>query len=100
MMTSLHNSPMTYIFRTLHAFGFALILALLSNLASAEKFAESSDYMVISPRMETTVSEGKIEVIEFFWYGCPHCYTVEPYIKNWNMPENAELVRIPATFSE
>ena len=100
MMISLHNNPMTYIFRTLYVLGVALILALLSHLASAEEFAEGSDYTVISPRMETTIGEDKIEVIEFFWYGCPHCYTVEPYIKNWKIPENVELVRIPATFSE
>ncbi len=100
MMISLHNNPMTYIYRTLYVLGVALILALLSHLTFAEEFAEGSDYMVISPRMETTVGEDKIEVIEFFWYGCPHCYTVEPYIKNWKIPENVELVRIPATFSE
>ena len=100
MMTSLHNNLMTYIHRALYALGIIVVFALLSHLASAAEFAEGSDYMVISPRMETTVDENKIEVIEFFWYGCPHCYTVEPYIKNWNMPGGVELVRIPATFSE
>ena len=91
---------MTHIFRTIQAASIALIFALLSHTAFAQDFTEGSDYSVISPRMETSIGGDKIEVIEFFWYGCPHCYTVEPYIKNWQMPENVELVRIPATFSE
>ncbi len=91
---------MTRTMRTLYASGIALIFVLLSQAAFAEEFVEGSDYDVISPRMETTVGEDKIEVIEFFWYGCPHCYTIEPYIKNWEMPADVELVRIPATFSE
>ena len=91
---------MTYIIRTIQAAGVALIFALSSHVALAEEFVEGSNYTVISPRMETTVNEDKIEVIEFFWYGCPHCYTVEPYIKSWKMPEDVELVRIPATFSQ
>lgn len=35
-------------------------------------------------------SDGKVEVIEFFWYGCPHCYTAEPSIEDWNAskPDN------------
>ena len=99
MMTLPHNSSMTNIIRTIQAASVALIFALLSHASLAEEFVEGSNYTVISPRMETTVNEDKIEVIEFFWYGCPHCYTVEPYIKSWKMPENVELVRIPATFS-
>ena len=91
---------MTRTMRTLYASGIALIFVLLSQAAFAEEFVEGSDYDVISPRMETTVGEDKIEVIEFFWYGCPHCYTIEPYIKSWEMPADVELVRIPATFSE
>ena len=100
MMNLPHNNPMTYIIRTIQAAGVALIFALSSHVALAEEFMEGSNYTVISPRMETTVNEDKIEVIEFFWYGCPHCYTVEPYIKSWKMPEDVELVRIPATFSQ
>ena len=100
MMTLTHNSQMTHIFRTIQAASVALIFALLSHTALAEEFVEGNDYSVISPRMETNIDEGKIEVIEFFWYGCPHCYTVEPYIENWKMPEDVELVRVPATFSD
>ncbi len=41
-------------------------------------------------------SDGKVEVIEFFWYGCPHCYSLEPSMNKWlaeAMPENVVFVR-------
>ena len=94
------NGSTTHIANSIRTWAVALMLALLSTTIVAEEFVEGTDYTTISPRIETNVAEDKIEVIEFFWYGCPHCYTVEPYIKGWKMPEDVELVRIPATFSE
>ena len=45
---------------------------------------------------------GKIEVVEFFWYGCPHCYRLEPQIETWlkKLPSDAEFRRVPAVFNE
>ena len=45
---------------------------------------------------------GKIEIAEFFWYGCIHCYNLEPAIEAWvpKLPKDAYLRRIPAIFSE
>ena len=45
---------------------------------------------------------GKIEVIEFFWYGCIHCYNLEPLIEAWlkKLPEDVEFRRVPAVFNE
>jgi len=43
---------------------------------------------------------GKIEVVELFWYGCPHCYAFEPTINPWveKLPSDVNFVRIPALF--
>ncbi|MEF9673055.1 thiol:disulfide interchange protein DsbA [Pseudomonas sp. MWU13-2100] len=43
---------------------------------------------------------GKIEVVELFWYGCPHCYAFEPTINPWveKLPKDVNFVRIPAMF--
>ncbi|KAA0945348.1 MULTISPECIES: thiol:disulfide interchange protein DsbA/DsbL [unclassified Pseudomonas] len=43
---------------------------------------------------------GKIEVVELFWYGCPHCYSFEPIINPWveKLPSDVNFVRIPAMF--
>jgi thiol:disulfide interchange protein DsbA len=47
-------------------------------------------------------SKGKVEVIEFFWYGCPHCYTLEPHIEAWlkRLPPDVEFRRVPAVFNQ
>ena len=43
---------------------------------------------------------GKVEVVELFWYGCPHCYSFEPVINPWaeKLPSDVNFVRIPAMF--
>jgi thiol:disulfide interchange protein DsbA len=47
---------------------------------------------------QPTEGGGKIEVIEFFWYGCPHCYTLEPAVVAWvkKAPQDVVFKRVPA----
>ncbi|HTO50042.1 MAG TPA: thiol:disulfide interchange protein DsbA/DsbL [Burkholderiales bacterium] len=49
-----------------------------------------------------TDAKGKIEVVEFFWYECPHCYALEPYLEAWvkKLPSDVEFRRVPATFND
>ena len=49
-----------------------------------------------------TDTPGKIEVIEFFWYGCPHCYDFEPVLNPWvkKLPKDVQFRRIPAIFND
>ncbi len=63
--------------------------------------AESLGYETLSPA-QPTQNQDKIEVIEFFWYGCPHCYTLEPLMEKWlkTMPDNVEFIRQPAVFND
>jgi thiol:disulfide interchange protein DsbA len=46
-------------------------------------------------------SEGKIEVAEFFWYGCIHCYNLEPALEGWlkKVPPDVQFRRVPAVFN-
>lgn len=62
--------------------------------------AESLGYQTLSPA-QPTQNKDKIEVIEFFWYGCPHCYHFEPVLEKWlkTKPANVEFIRQPAIFS-
>jgi thiol:disulfide interchange protein DsbA len=82
--------------------GFALILFFISfaTLSTAEE-QSSTGYEAVSPPQPTT-NPAKVEVIEFFWYGCPHCYSFEPSLSKWlkTKPANVEFIRIPAVFSE
>ncbi|MCU7809473.1 MAG: thiol:disulfide interchange protein DsbA/DsbL [Candidatus Thiodiazotropha sp. (ex Semelilucina semeliformis)] len=52
----------------------------------------------IDPPIATSVPDGKVEVVEFFWYGCPHCYSMEPALEAWlkNKPENVVFKRVPS----
>jgi thiol:disulfide interchange protein DsbA len=78
---------------------FAGLLSLVSLGVNAQ-FIEGKDYAVISEAQPIKTGE-KIEVREMFWYGCPHCYSLEPHVQRWksNMPENAAFVAQPAIFS-
>src|SRR5204863_2922456 len=48
---------------------------------------------------QPTETGGKIEVLEFFWYGCPHCYSLEPLIETWqkHLAADTQFRRAPAT---
>jgi protein dithiol oxidoreductase (disulfide-forming) len=63
--------------------------------------AEQTGYETLSPA-QPTQNPDKIEVIEFFWYGCPHCYSFEPVLEKWvkSLPKNVEFIRQPAVFNE
>ena len=75
-----------------------MVLAGLSLFANAEEFQEGKDYLRLANPVPISNTEGKSEVVELFWYGCPHCYNLEPRIEQWveNKPDNVEFVRIPA----
>jgi len=68
-----------------------------SALPDSSEWKAGVNYDVISPAQPTTVAPGKVEVLEVFWLGCPHCYALEPYIRQWlkNKPAYIEFVRVP-----
>ena len=68
--------------------------------ATAEPVA-GKDYQVIDPPVPSG-TPNKVEVIEFFYYGCPHCYQLEPHLKNWlkQKPNDVEFKTQPAVFRE
>ncbi len=76
---------------------------LLPALALAQVKIDPKDvieYEPVVPPMETSAGADGVEVIELFWYGCPHCYRLEPYIERWleQKPDSVTYVRIPAIF--
>lgn len=66
-------------------------------LPSSSEWKSGVNYDVISPAQPTTVGPGKVEVMEVFWLGCPHCYALEPYIRAWlkTKPAYVDFVRVP-----
>ncbi|NOZ55085.1 MAG: thiol:disulfide interchange protein DsbA/DsbL [Gammaproteobacteria bacterium] len=66
---------------------------------AATDYKEKIHYERVLPVQPTSTDE-KVEVVEMFWYGCPHCNNLEPHVERWlkKKPANAEFVRIPAIF--
>ena len=65
------------------------------------KFKEGQHYIRMVPSQPTMGGADKIEVAEFFWYGCPHCFSFEPTINAWaeEIPAGARFVRIPVVWN-
>jgi thiol:disulfide interchange protein DsbA len=49
----------------------------------AGNWKEGTNYTLINPAQPTTVEPGQVEIIEFMWLGCPHCYSLNPFIEAW-----------------
>jgi len=81
----------------------AIVLAVAESPAATREwqFKEGQHYVRMVPTQPTVGGADKIEVAEFFWYGCPHCYDMEPYINKWaeDKDPNVRFVRIPATWN-
>ncbi|VAX07419.1 Periplasmic thiol:disulfide interchange protein DsbA [hydrothermal vent metagenome] len=84
-----------------HYWLLAILLPCLAVAGSddAGPFKAGEDYDVLAKPIPTE-SGDKVEVLELFWYGCPHCYKLEPHLEHWeaNMPENTMYRRLPAVF--
>ncbi|MGH8743125.1 MAG: thiol:disulfide interchange protein DsbA/DsbL [Burkholderiales bacterium] len=75
-------------------------LAGMTSGASAELRLDR-DYRLVTPAQPVETGD-KIEVIEFFYYGCPHCFEIEPYLKRWkaSMPKDVAYRLVPALFRD
>lgn len=81
--------------------GSALALAGLAPQASAQNgFQEGKHYVKLSQPLAVSAPEGKIEVLEFFWYSCPHCNAFEPTLEAWarKLPPEVVFRRVPVGF--
>jgi thiol:disulfide interchange protein DsbA len=78
---------------------FAAALLAVANFAGAAELKEGQDYATYNPP-RATESRDKIEITEFFWYGCDHCYRLEPALQSWlkKLPKDVTFRRVPAVF--
>jgi protein dithiol oxidoreductase (disulfide-forming) len=65
--------------------------------AALEKWQAGSNYALLPSPQPTNAKPGKVEVDEVFWYGCGHCYALDPMLEAWKLkkPDFIEFVRIP-----
>ena len=85
---------------------FRLLSALFGLLIAVSSYAqrppaEGDDYIELKPP-QSVESPNKIEVIEFFWYRCPHCYALEPDLESWakRLPRDVQFKRLPGILND
>ncbi|CAG9184274.1 Thiol:disulfide interchange protein DsbA [Cupriavidus laharis] len=79
---------------------FAAVGSLLMTAPAQAAPAEGKEYQVL--KAPQPVPAGKIEVTEFFWYGCPHCFDFEPELEAWVKKQGKDVVfkRVPVAFRD
>ena len=84
--------------------GLSLGLTVASVARAQGGPVEGTHYVKLSTPAAVTLSspDKKIEVVEFFWYGCPHCFAFEPILDAWarSLPADVAFRRVPAGFSQ
>ena len=80
-------------------FGAALAISSLFGLSAHAEPVAGQQYVELKSPVPIS-KPGKVEVVELFWYGCPHCYQFESTLNPWveELPEDVNFVRVPALF--
>jgi thiol:disulfide interchange protein DsbA len=70
-------------------------------LSGPTMWQEGVNYSRLVPAQPTDAPAGQVEVLEFFWYGCPHCYALEPTIEAWakTKPAYVTFTRVPVLWN-
>ena len=84
----------------LHCCKLTLLASCLMWGVAGAELVLNKNFERVEPAVSVTVGKGKIEVREFFWYGCPHCFSIEPYLKKWTPAENVVFIRTPAVLGK
>ena len=83
---------------SLCAIALSTLLTTSGAASAASAIHENGQYHRIDPPVPTQVEAGQIEVVEVFFYACPHCYELDPKIREWlkNKPDDVTFRRVPA----
>ena len=70
-------------------------------MAQARQFKEGKDFKRLDKPVAPDAPAGKVDVIEFFWYSCPHCHAFEPTLDAWvkAAPKDLSIRRVPVAFN-
>ncbi len=78
-----------------------LVSLLVPLLIAAPLAFAQGNYTELKTPQPVEAQGGKIDVVEFFWYGCIHCYNLEPALESWvkKLPPDVQFRRVPAVFN-
>lgn len=70
--------------------------------AQAKKPEEGTDYLKLERQAPVESAPGQVEVVDFFWYSCPHCNAFEPSLQAWiaRLPSDVKVRRVPVSFRD
>ena len=73
-----------------------------SAASALGRWQAGTNYQLLPAQQPTTVSSGKVEIDEVFWYGCGHCYALDPTLEGWKTtkPPYVEFIRIPVIWGQ
>ena len=82
--------------------GLASLATLVAAPAAHAQAPQAGKDYVALPQALPTAGDGTVEVIEFFWYGCPHCNRFEPLLERWvkQLPADVSFRRVPVAFRD
>jgi thiol:disulfide interchange protein DsbA len=84
----------------------AIVLAQAESAVAQEdapqwQFSEGQHFTMLTTAQGTSSAPDVIEVAEVFWYGCPHCFNFDPYLKKWapELPDDVRFIRLPVMWN-
>jgi len=94
-----HNALLTAVASTVAA---ATPTASAATTTAPVLWQEGVNYTRLVPAQPTDAPQGQVEVLEFFWYGCPHCYAIDAQVESWRKakPAYVNFSRVPVMWSE
>ncbi len=97
--TGAHNALLAAVASTVAA---ATPPAAAQTLTAPTAWQEGVNYTRIVPAQPTAVPAGQVEVLEFFWYACPHCYAIDSLVESWKKtkPPFVSFSRVPVTWTD
>lgn len=89
-------------FNRIIAVSIVVLAISVLGIAQAQAEAVEGQHYNVLPNPQPTQNKDRIEVIEFFWYGCPHCSNLHLPLKNWlkNKPDDVDFRYVPAIFRD
>lgn len=94
-----HNPLLAAVASTVAA---ATPTASAASLSGPTLWQDGVNYTRLVPTQPTAVAAGQVEVLEFFWYACPHCYSLDPMVEAWlkNKPPYVSFSRVHVMWSD
>jgi protein dithiol oxidoreductase (disulfide-forming) len=98
--TGTHNPLLAAVASTMAASTASALAA--TTTTAPTLWQEGVNYTRLVPGQPTSVAPGQVEVLEFFWYGCPHCFAIDPMVESWRKTKPAYIAfsRVPVMWSE